>query len=157
DRFQERARTTEGLFWADDLREILVRWGQPSGWERIRPTRAGMSDAGMITHYSPSFEFIPTLAMVRDPSAIRATDWKTDEQHAHSVYAPPGVRRFGALPHQVAVFRRAGRAEGVAPFAMQPASLAPWPVLDAGAVLMRGPDAEPVARRERVNGTRAVF
>lgn len=156
DRFQDRARNPEGLYWADDLREILVRWGLPSGWERVRP-RPGQTDGGMITHYAPSFEFIPTLAMVRDPFAIRPTDWIFDEKLAHTVYAPPGVRRLNPLPYQVAVFRREGKAEVVAAFAMKPDSLPPTPVLDAGAVLMRDPDAPPVARTERVNGTHGVL
>jgi hypothetical protein len=159
DRFQDRARNTEGLYWADDLREILVRWGQPSGWERVRPRSAlgnGM-DGGMVTHYVPSFEFIPTLVMVRDPFAIRAADWKTDAKLARTEYAPPGVRHLDPLPHQVAVFRRDGRAEVVAAFAMQRDSLPPAPMLDAGAVLMRDPDAPPVAWTGRVNGTRGLF
>jgi hypothetical protein len=157
DGFQDRARNTEGLSWANDLREILVRWGQPSGWERIRPRMGQTPDGGMITHYAPSFEFIPTLAMVRDPFAMRAADWKTEQKGAHSVYAPPGVRRLAALPHQAAVFRRGGMAEVVAAFAMKPDSLAASPVLEAGAVLMRDADAPPVARTERVAGTRGVF
>jgi hypothetical protein len=158
DRFQDRARNTEGLYWADDLREILVRWGQPSGWERMRPLRLSLTgDAGIVTHYAPSFEFIPTLAMVRDPFAIRAADWKTEEKGAHTGYAPPGVRHIAALPHQLAVFRRDGRAEVVAAFAMKPDSLPPAPVLDAGVVVMRDPDAPPVARTERVSGTRGVL
>src|SRR6185436_207346 len=37
DRFEERARSSEGVFWSDDLSEILVRWGQPTGWERLHP------------------------------------------------------------------------------------------------------------------------
>jgi len=157
DRFQDRARNPEGLYWADDLREILVRWGQPSGWERIRPVRMGLTDGGMVTHYAPSFEFIPTPAMVRDPFAIRAADWKTEEKGAHTGYAPPGVRHLDPLPHQVAAFRRDGRAEIVAAFAMKPDSLPPAPVLDAGVVVMRDPDAPPVARTERVSGTRGVL
>lgn len=156
DRFQDRARTSEGLFWADDLREILVRWGQPSGWERVHP-RLGQLDGGLVTHYAPSFEFIPTLAMGRDPFAIRAAEWKTEEKSAHSAYAPPGVRHLGPLPHQLAVFRRDGRAEVVAAFAMKPDSLPANPVLDAGAVLMRDADAPPVAQTARVSGTRGVL
>ncbi|MFL5541703.1 MAG: hypothetical protein ACJ8J0_22145 [Longimicrobiaceae bacterium] len=156
DRFQDRARTPDGLFWADDLREILVRWGQPTGWERIRP-RLGQIDGGNVVHYAPSFEFIPTLAMVRDPFAIRAAEWKTEEKGARSAYAPPGVRHLDPLPHQLAVFRRDGRAEVVAAFAMKPDSLPADPVLDAGAVLMRDADAPPVAQTARVSGTRGVL
>ncbi|HEU4560740.1 MAG TPA: hypothetical protein VFS20_23000 [Longimicrobium sp.] len=157
DRFQDRARTTEGLFWADDLREILLRWGQPTGWERVRPRFHQSGRPSMITHYSPSFEFIPTLEMTRAPLAIAANDWKTDEKYAHSLYAPPGVRRLLPLPHQVAVFPRGSSAEVVAAFAMRPDSLPASPTLDAGLVLMRDPDAAPLVRTARVAGTRGVF
>jgi hypothetical protein len=95
--------------------------------------------------------------MVRDPFAIRAADWKTEEKGAHTGYAPPGVRRLAPLPHQLAVFRRDGRAEVVAAFAMKPDSLPPAPVLDAGVVVMRDPDSPAVARTERVSGTRGVL
>lgn len=157
DRFQDRARTTDGLFWADDLREILVRWGQPTGWERVRPRFHQSGRASVITHYSPSFEFIPALEMVRAPLSIAAEDWKTDEKTGHSLYAPPGVRRLLPLPHQVAVFPRGASVEVVAAFAMRPDSLPPSPTLNAGLVLMRGPDAPPVVRTARVAGTRGVF
>jgi hypothetical protein len=158
DRFQDRAKTTDGLFWADDLREILVRWGEPSGWERVHPSpgmQAGFTN--VVTHYRPSFEFIPTLAMARDPLAIRAGTWRTDERDGHSHYAPPGVRRFAELPHQVAVFRRDGAAEVVAAFAMKPDSLPPSPTLEAGLVLMRDADATPLVQAQRVSGTRGVL
>ncbi|HET7230242.1 MAG TPA: hypothetical protein VFJ16_09580 [Longimicrobium sp.] len=157
DRFQDRARTTEGLFWADDLREILVRWGPPTGWERVRPRFHESGRPSVITHYSPSFEFIPALRMARDPFAIQADEWKTDEKSGHSLYAPPGVRRFFPLPHQVAVFPRGASVEVVAAFAMPPDSLPPSPTLGAGLVLARGPDATPLVRAGRVSGTRGVF
>lgn len=157
DRFQDRARTTEGLFWADDLREILIRWGQPAGWEKVRPRLHESGRASVITHYSPSFEFIPPLRMARDPFGIATDEWKTDEKTAHSLYAPPGVRRFAVLPHQVAVFARGASVEVVAAFAMRPDSLPRTPTLDAGLVLMRAPDAPPLVRTAKVSGTRGVF
>lgn len=157
DRFQDRARTTEGLFWADDLREILMRWGQPTGWERVRPQFHASGPASVVTHYSPSFEFIPPLAMVRAPLAIQAGDWKTDEKTGHSLYSPPSVRRLLPLPYQVAVFPRGASVEVVAAFAMRPDSLPRSPTLDAGLVLMRTPDAVPVVKTGRVAGTRGVF
>ncbi|MBV9109120.1 MAG: hypothetical protein JO306_06925, partial [Gemmatimonadetes bacterium] len=158
DRFQDRAKNTEGIFWADDLREILIRWGQPIGWERVRPLSGMMGGlTGVTTHYPPSFELIPTLAMARDPFRIRAADWKTDERDAHSLYAPPGVRRFDPLPHQVAVFRRGSEADVVAAFAMKPDSLPPQPTLEAGVAVMRDPDGAPLVRTVQVQGTRGVL
>jgi hypothetical protein len=157
DRLQDRARNPEGIFWADDLREILMRWGQPSGWERVRPRMSQLGLASVTTHYHPSFEFIPTLTMARDPLVLRAEQWKTDERDAHSLYAPPGVRHLGPLPYQVAVFRRGAQAEVVAAFAMKPDSLPPSPMLEAGLVLMREPDATPIVRTARVEGTRGVL
>jgi hypothetical protein len=47
--------------------------------------------------------------------------------------------------------------EVVAAFAMRPDSLPRSPTLDAGLVVMRAPDAPPVARTARVAGTRGVF
>ncbi|HYH79529.1 MAG TPA: hypothetical protein VEX86_07020, partial [Longimicrobium sp.] len=157
DRFQDRARTTEGLFWADDLREILVRWGQPTGWERVRPRAYMSGPASVITHYSPSFEFIPPLSMARAPTSIQATEWKTDEKSGHSLYSPPGVRRLFPLPYQVAVFPRGANVEVVAAFAMRPDSLPRSPTLTAGLVLMRAPGDPLATRTARVAGTRGVF
>jgi len=157
DRLQDHARTTEGLFWADDLREILLRWGPPAGWERVRPRFHQAGRVEVSTHYLPSFEFLPTMEMVRDPFTIDADAWKTDERGSHSLYAPPGVRHFGPLPHQVAVFPRGGSVEVVAAFAMKPDSLPARPVLDAGVVLMRAPDAAPVVRAGRISGNHGVF
>lgn len=157
DRFQDHARTTEGTFWADDTREILVRWGQPSGWERMQPRVPQTANGGIVTHFPNSFEFVPSLAMIRDPYAIEAADWKVDARRVYTQYAPPGVRRFARLPHQVAVFRRGGACEVVAAFAMKPDSLAPNPVLDAGVVVMQGPDSTLALRKERVAGTHGVL
>jgi len=157
DRLQDRARTPEGIFWADDLAEILARWGPPSGWERVRPRFGMAASSSLITHYPPSFEFIPSVAMARQPLAIRAEQWRMDEKVAHTFYGPPGVRRFLPLAHQLAVFRRDGRAEVVAGFAMKPDSLPAHPTLEAGLVLMRDPGAAPVVRTARVDGPRGVL
>ncbi|HEX6746010.1 MAG TPA: hypothetical protein VF092_01760 [Longimicrobium sp.] len=156
DRLQDRARTSDGIFWAYDLAEILARWGQPSGWERVRPRFGQGSLSSVITHYHPSFEFLPSVAMARDPLAIRAEQWKMDERGAHSLYAPPGIRRFWRLPHQVAAFRRGADAEIVAAFEMDRDSIPARPSIDAGVVLMRDPGAAPAVRTARVTSPRGV-
>ena len=156
-RFQDRARNVEGIYWADDLREILIRWGQPSGWSRIRPRPMDPGTVGLLTHYSPSFEFIPLLDMARLPYDMRAEEWRTDERSAYSVYAPPGVRRLNPLPFQLAAFRRGAQADVIAAFAMRPDSLPAQPVLDAGAALMNNEMSTPQIHLEKVNGTHGVL
>jgi hypothetical protein len=156
ERMQDRSRNVEGIYWADDLREILIRWGLPSGWERLRPP-VGQTEGPVVTHYPPRFEFIPRLSMVLDPLSIRADDWHTGERHSHSLYAPPGMRRLNPLSQQVAVFRRNGQSRVVAAFAMKPDSMPINPQIDAGLVLMRAPDAERHVARAKISGTRGTL
>jgi hypothetical protein len=155
DQLQERARTTEGFFWAADLREILLRFGEPVGWERIRPPPGSSGGAEVLTHYAPrSWDFLPTVRMAADPAAIRPDDWTLDERAARTGYAPDSVARLEPLEHQLAVFRRAGAAVVVAGFALDPDSLPPGPDLHAALVLAADEDAAPLAAPAAVDGAR---
>ncbi|HYJ80759.1 MAG TPA: hypothetical protein VEW03_14185 [Longimicrobiaceae bacterium] len=158
DRFQDRARTTEGLFWADDLREIMLRYGVPTGWERMRPRGMQNAPPGVITHYAAdAYEYLPTLRLARDPAAIEPGAWKLEDPRARTQYSSPSFRSLQELPHQLAVFRRGGRAEVVAAFRLEHDSLPAAPVLEAGLVLARDELAEPVLARTRVQGARGVL
>lgn len=159
DRLQDRARTTEGLSWANDLREILLRYGQPTGWERIQGAHHLLqSQGGVVTHYAPeAYEFLPRLRDVRDPALLEPGEWKLDEPVRRTSYTPAGVSALVDLPHQLAVFRRGGRAEVVAAFELRHDSLPPAPEIEAGLVLARDERAEPVAARAAVAGARGVL
>ncbi|HEU4457214.1 MAG TPA: hypothetical protein VFR81_29360 [Longimicrobium sp.] len=158
DRFQDRARVTEGLAWASDLREILLRYGQPTGWERIRTPYITQSAASVITHYAPeSYEFLPRLRDVREPALLGPGEWKLEDHRARTSYAPHAAVSVDELPHQLAVFRRGGLAEVVAAFALEHDSLPAAPEVEAALVLARDERAEPVTVTARMPGRRAVL
>ena len=71
DDLQDRAESPDNLRWGSDLREILLRYGQPIGWERIQGASSHLllSRGGVVTHYAPeSYEFLPGLRTVREPT-----------------------------------------------------------------------------------------
>jgi hypothetical protein len=158
DRFQDRARVTEGLAWASDLREILLRYGHPTGWERIRVPYITQSRASVVTHYAPeAYEFLPRLRDAREPTLLAPGEWKLEKHRARTSYAPPAAASMDELPHQLAVFRRGGRAEVVAAFALEHDSLPAAPEIEAALVLARDERSEPVTAAARAAGRRAVL
>lgn len=137
DRLQDRARTTEGISWGDDLREIVLRFGMPIGWERIRPD---MGQAGgppsLIIHHSPyGREFLPRLDAKEPLGAVPPDGERMLNRKARTAYAPHRVSHMDTLAHQVAVFRRGDSAVVVAGLALDADSLPPGPVTEAALVL----------------------
>jgi len=146
DRLQERARTTERIAWADDLRQILIRYGWPTGWEKIRPRMHQTGpDVSVVTHYaSKSWEFIPRFRAVAPGAELPADTWELDARQSHTTYSPRYAAGFGELDHQVAVFRRGAGHAVVAAYGMKADSVAPGAPVRAGLVLAPDDSAEPV-------------
>ena len=108
DQLQDRAKSTEGLSWGGDLRELLLRYGWPVGWERVRPPlhRSG-TQPDLVSHYANrSRQFAPPARFLADPSTIRSGDWKIDAERARTEYLPGYAGTFEELEHTVALFRR---------------------------------------------------
>ena len=159
DRLQDRAFVTEGISWGDDLREILLRFGQPIGWERVRPDHPMLAQgrASVVTHYAPnSRNFAPPVRFLEDPAEIGEGEWKLDEKDARVAYAPAYAEAIDALEHQVALFRRGDSALVVAAFALDPDSVPAGAATDAALVLATDHRVEPLIARETVTGPRGV-
>ncbi|MDB4950898.1 MAG: hypothetical protein JWM27_3547 [Gemmatimonadetes bacterium] len=116
-RLQERARSPDGMIWADDLGEFLIRYGQPQGWERIRPRTIGAERAQVVSHYaSHAWAFLPSLKEVADPLSLKPNDMDPDPDRPRVQYPLVGARSFTRLDPQVALFRRGGRGVLVAAY-----------------------------------------
>jgi hypothetical protein len=141
-RMQERARQVDATPWGDDSREILLRYGWFTGWERaMQPFSPGQT-GGVIGHTADlSWEFLTPLSMAVDPRALDPGVWPLDPEAATATrYAPPYARRLLPLHTQHARFRRAGGDLLVVGYELPSDSLTGAPGLRAAAVLMAGPD-----------------
>jgi hypothetical protein len=139
---QHRARQVDRLSWRDDTREVVVRYGWFSAWERLAPLFYGSGDEGLISYTDlRTWEWLPPLSAVREPRTLRGDEWPLLESALTATrYAPEYAARVTALPHQVAVFPRPGGAVLVAGYALDPDSLPAEPRLRATAITMADAD-----------------
>lgn len=137
---QERARQVDRLAWRDDMREIVVRYGWFTAWERLVPVFYGSSAGSIVAYNDPrTWEWLVPLAAAREPRTLRGDEWPLlEEAPTATRYAPEYAARVMALPHQVAVFPRPGGAVLVAGYALPEDSLPAMPRIRAAAVVMDG-------------------
>jgi hypothetical protein len=158
DRLQERARQTEGISWGSDLRELLIRYGWPAGWERIRPRNPGLNGAGLVTQYtSGSRHFDPPLRHVRQPLRIAADDWDLNARRARTGYAPAYATPIDELDYQLSRFRRGDSVVVLAALMLKPDSLGVRHAADAAVVFWSAEDAPPRVLHGRAEETPARF
>lgn len=107
-RIEEGRRTPHGLYWGDDLRQMLLRFGWPRWWTR-EPSAYPLvqSDPNVTGHYlSSASQFAPSAHALADPLSAKADDWSLDPPKPRELYAPAYAATFIHLEHQEAVFRR---------------------------------------------------
>jgi hypothetical protein len=152
DRLQDRSRSTEGLSWGADLREITLRYGWPVGWERERPSSPTQTSPSIISHYAPrTRQFAPTPRIVADPTAVGSGEWNVDVKRPRTAYLPSSLARFDDLEHQLATFRRGDSVLVVAAYALDADSIG-HRLVHAGLVVARDERSAPVVARDSVGG-----
>ncbi|MEX2581836.1 MAG: hypothetical protein WD766_01055 [Gemmatimonadota bacterium] len=127
DQFQYRAQSPDGISWGYDLREILIRYGWPTGWERIRDFGPLTGPPPLVSHYSSAPHYLlPPPEAILDETGT-AGGWEAELPKARTGYNIPledsVARWFSPLDHQVAVFRRGTRAMLVAGYELPSDSL----------------------------------
>jgi len=106
-RIHEGRRTPFG-YWADDLRDLMLRYGWPTWWTRDPAVSPLIESEPRITGHdpSPAFHFTPAARALDDPANARPDDWSLDTPQARERYAPSYAASFTYLEHQEALFRR---------------------------------------------------
>jgi len=104
----EEARNPFGIRWADDLTEIVVRYGWTSGWERSWPQGGLTSSTRVIGRSDPeaSRTLPPRTVLDRDPDGPERVRWEFVDGHARSAHRSPYLDSLGVLDAQVGRFWR---------------------------------------------------
>src|SRR5947208_1509074 len=107
-RIEQGRRTTFGLYWANDLRDVLLRYGWPTWWTREPPMASLFVTEPNITGHdpSPAFQFTPGARAFDNPGDTKSEDWIPEPLQSRERYAPRYAKTFEYLDHQVGVFRR---------------------------------------------------
>lgn len=146
--------------WGADLRELLLRYGQPVGWERVRESSGSLSRGlrpSVVGHDPPGGRrFLPAWEWIGAPTLVGSGEWRLDVEKPRSTYAPGYAGRFVDLEHQLAVFRRSGAAVVVVAFALDPLSVPGAAEVEAALVIATDPDTEPRIARRREEGATGV-
>ncbi len=115
---QEDAASGYGVRWGRDLDQLVSRYGWPAGWDVAWRRDPGIrTERAIQSHRLPEAqELAPPAGWVLGPAAGGdPEEWDLDTERARSSWAPP-YGRLEPLPHQLARFRRGGRALVVAAF-----------------------------------------
>jgi hypothetical protein len=115
-RIEDGGANPYGLRWGDDLRELLIRYGEPTYWTEDRPATA-LHEAAIGGHEpTPSFHFGPAPHALVDPAEARPEDWAVGTPLARERYAPAYARHVTPLEAQIATYRRGDSLLVVAAF-----------------------------------------
>ena len=124
-RIAARSRTPEGVRWAADMEELLLRFGWPAGWER-RSSGGLERRVSIVTHH-PGFGrgFVPPLSHAAEPWHIPADGWELAPRIPLEEYAAPHARFDGAMEHQFVVLPDGDSVTLAAAFAFRHDSVVP--------------------------------
>ena len=106
-RIAEHSAAVDGEAWADDIRELMTRYGWPRWYSRSLPDFGSQRGASITGHDSGMpYDYLPTLRALEHIGQLNGEDWKLDDPRALTGYSPSYARSMHAVPNQVARFRR---------------------------------------------------
>jgi hypothetical protein len=159
-RLEAQARGAYEVGWGDDVDELLVRYGWPTSWSRVRDTRLNGPNFVQIVGHEPvpSWHFPVDGRLLTAPLPdARPGDWPLRRPLAVARYAPSYARSFRELEHQLARFER-----GDSMIVVVAVDETSDPVLSQGAaeVAVTGMSLDPLlelSERSRLHQGRAVM
>lgn len=103
----EHSATPDGEPWADDERELVMRYGWPQWYSRAFPNMMLDAQIRVTGHDSGMpYDFMPSSHAIDHEARITNDDWTLDDRFARTGYAPAYARSVHDLPSQLARFRR---------------------------------------------------
>ncbi len=158
DRIYKDSRTVEGAFWADDLGELLIRYGPMAGWERVRPSGSAVMRPGVVGHFRPNGrEFFPRARWFLNGTAIGPGEWTLGVERTRTEYMPSYAFSFNPLEFQLAVFRRGDSAVVVAAYQLPADSTPGSASVESGLILASDERSTLAVKRESSLGARGVL
>ena len=110
-KIQEPSRTAYNISWANDLREMVVRYGWARYWTRGHASAISPNDAPVSGHEAtPNYHFVP-VSLTTDTVPKVTFDLDLDESAER--YSSVLAKRVFEIQPQVAVFRRGDSAKVV--------------------------------------------
>jgi hypothetical protein len=106
-RMAEHSAAVDGQTYADDVAQLMTRYGWPRWYSRSIPL-FGSDQAPSITGHDGArpYNYLPSLRVMEHVGETSADDWRLDEQRALTGYAPAYARSMHVVPGQLARFRR---------------------------------------------------
>jgi hypothetical protein len=134
---------------ANDLNELIVRYGWPEAWSR-GPDEPGAITPLMVGHErQPSYHFLPDWIPTDDTTPLPGEAWTLAPPLTPERYAPAYAPRFEALASEFAVFRRGESTLVVVAYDLTRDTLFAGRSLDAALVLVADEGA-PVVMERRI-------
>jgi hypothetical protein len=110
----EPARIVYNISWANDIREMIVRYGWARFWTQGSGTHSNPYGGAVSGHEaSPNYHFIPASLSL---DSLHEVSFDLDEETSPERYAPVVARRLTEVSPQVALFRRSDSVLVVAAF-----------------------------------------
>ena len=106
-RIAEQSAGPDGESFADDVRELMVRYGWPRWYSRTEPPIGSQARPSITGHDAGMpYNYVPSLGLMDHVSQAGRDDWHLDDARALTGYSPSYARTMHDLPSQVARFRR---------------------------------------------------
>ncbi len=110
----EPARIVYGISWANDIHEMIVRYGWARYWTQGSGTHVDPWGGSVSGHEAtPNYHFIPASLPL---DSLHEIDFDLDEEASPERYAPVVANRLTDIAPQIALFRRGDSALVVAAF-----------------------------------------
>jgi len=158
-RIEQDARSPFDMFWGDDMRETLLRYGWPAYWTQQPPRSIGSVEPLVTSHEpEPAFHFLADARAFDDPASSQGENWTPAAPRPRERYAPAYATAFAPLEHQVALFRRGDSCLVVAAYDVSDDTLfGGGAARDVALVLARDERTAPVIERRPDAGASDVI